>query len=124
MADPAGLYGNVSVDPALLDLTDPDPRNWDLHLALSSPLIDAGGLGPLDPDGSPSDMGAYGGTGASGWDLDLDGFPEWWQPGAYDVVTYPALGWDCDDLDPWTYPGATDLGGNGVDENCDGIDGP
>ena len=124
LADPFGQYGNVSVDPAFIEVADPDPLNWDLHLALTSPLIDAGDPGQLDPDGSPSDVGAYGGVGAGGWDMDLDGFPEWWQPGEYDFATYPGLGWDCDDLDPWTYPGATDYGGNGVDEDCDGADGP
>ena len=29
---------------------------------------------------------------------------------------------DCDDADPWTYPGAEDLPGDGVDQNCDGVD--
>ena len=70
-----------------------------------SPLIDAGDPTLLDPDGSPSDIGAYGGPGAATWDLDWDGYYEWWQPGEYDFGTYPGQGWDCDDGDPGVYPG-------------------
>ena len=47
----------------------------------------------------------YGGPGASGWDLDWDGYPGWWQPGVYDHDAYPAEGWDCDDNDAGVYPG-------------------
>jgi cysteine-rich repeat protein len=31
---------------------------------------------------------------------------------------------DCDDTDPWTHPLATDAYVDGLDANCDGIDGP
>jgi hypothetical protein len=30
---------------------------------------------------------------------------------------------DCDDNDPRRYPGAQDLEGDGIDQNCDGVDG-
>lgn len=30
---------------------------------------------------------------------------------------------DCDDADPTRFHGATDLDGDGIDQNCDGIDG-
>ena len=93
-----GVDGNLSVDPQYRDVSSADPLDWDLHLAPTSPLIDAGS--GLDPDGSPADIGAFGGSGADLWDLDGDGWPSWWQPGAYDSASYPALGLDCDDLDP------------------------
>ena len=53
------------------------------------------------PDGSPSDMGAYGGSGAKGWNLDGDGFFEWWQVGEYDSAYVKR---DCDDLNPTVNP--------------------
>lgn len=104
-ADPTGVDGNVSVAPGFLAF-DPavDVSAWDFHLTLGSPLVDAGDPTVLDPDGSPSDIGAFGGPGAGSWDLDGDGDPEWWQPGLYDA-SYPALGWDCDDSDPAIHSG-------------------
>ena len=36
---------------------------------------------------------------------------------------YATLTGDCDDSDNTVYPGATDAEGNGIDENCDGVDG-
>ncbi len=106
MVDPTGVDGNIAVDPQLLDTSSPDPEDWDLHLASSSPLIDAGDVARVDPDASRSDIGAYGGFNASRWDLDSDGYPEWWQPGPYDPGTYPGLGWDCDDQDATVFPGS------------------
>jgi len=103
---PVGTDGNVSVDPEFLDISGEDPASWDLHLAASSPLIDAGDPADLDPDGSISDIGPFGGTYAGDWDLDGDGYPAWWQPGEYDFASYPALGWDCDDSDAAVYPGS------------------
>jgi hypothetical protein len=103
--DPTGTNGNISVDPMYMDTTSTAPLDWDLHLDPTSPLVDAGDPSILDPDGSISDIGAYGGPDAALWDLDWDGFPLWWQPGAYDHATYPGEGWDCDDLDSAVYPG-------------------
>jgi len=101
-----GPDGNVILPPEFVDTTGADPGTWDLHLGTTSPLVDAGDPELLDPDGSVSDMGAFGGPGAGGWDLDSDGYPSWWQPGPYDPATYPALGLDCDDLDPNVHPGS------------------
>ena len=103
VGDPVGTDGNVSEDPGFLDTAPGDPLDWDLHLSASSPLIDAGDPAILDPDGSPADMGAYGGPGADAWDLDWDGFPEWWLPGPYDPATSPGM--DCDDRDDDVGPG-------------------
>jgi predicted outer membrane repeat protein len=106
MTDPTGTDGNTSVDPVYLSFTGSDPTAWDLHLSSTSPLIGAGDPSILNPDGSGSDIGAYGGSGADDWDLDGDGYPAWWQPGSYDSSSYPAAGWDCDDDDPDVYPGS------------------
>jgi len=79
---------------------------FDLHLAVDSPLVDAGDPAISDPDGSPADIGPYGGPGAGGYDADLDGYPRWWQPGPYEPGSYPALGWDCDDANDGVHPGS------------------
>jgi hypothetical protein len=105
LPDPTGTNGNISVDPQYLDSTPAEIRDWDLHLAVGSPLIDAGNPASSDPDGGLPDIGAYGGTSGGSWDLDGDGAPLWWQPGSYDSATYPALGLDCDDDDPEVGPG-------------------
>ena len=39
------------------------------------------------------------------------------------LTGYATLTGDCDDSNDTVYPGATDTEGNGIDENCDGIDG-
>jgi hypothetical protein len=101
MTDPTGLSGNLSEDPRFLDLSPADPLLWDLHLDPASLLVDAGSQ--YDPDGGDGDIGAYGGSWADDWDLDQDGFPEWWLPGPYDPATSPDL--DCDDGDPFVMPG-------------------
>ena len=97
-----GLAGNLSADPQYLDLSAADPLDWDIHLSLGSPLVDAG-FG-LDPDGSTADIGSFGGPAADLWDLDGDGWPSWWQPGPYHSASYPASGLDCDDRDPEVGP--------------------
>jgi len=82
--------------------TDCDPTTW----------ADAGQEQDLDGDGDPScsDCDDSDGTVET---LDVDG----------DGVSSCAL--DCDDgtLGLYTYPGAADLHGDTIDQNCDGIDG-
>ncbi|NCG21668.1 MAG: hypothetical protein GWP91_21850, partial [Rhodobacterales bacterium] len=79
--------------------------------AVGSPAIDAGTPGPLDLDGSPIDIGAYGGQSADpGILLDDDG----------DGFTAAS---DCDDNDAGVFPGAAEVC-DGIDNDCDGdIDG-
>ncbi len=76
----------IRADP-LFVAHDPltSPEAWDLRLSAGSPLIDAGSDARLDPDGSRSDMGAFGGPDAPsdfdwGWlDPDADGMPSGWE---------------------------------------------
>lgn len=81
-------------------LTSCIPAN--LHLALSSPLINAGDTAVLDADSSRSDMGVYGGPLGGSWDLDVDGLPDYFWPGAWaDAPTnFASEQYDCDDHDP------------------------
>ena len=53
LADPGTTYGNLRVaDPMFTG-------SW--HLTAASPLVDAGDPSITDPDGSTSDIGAFGG---------------------------------------------------------------
>ena len=95
LIDPTGTDGNLSVDPDLL--------SGGVHLDASSALIDAGDPTRLDPDGSRSDIGLFGGPSANTFDQDQDGWPGWWLPGPYDATTSPGM--DCDDDNASVYPG-------------------
>jgi hypothetical protein len=59
MPDITGRDGNISVDPMFVG-------EGDFHLRPGSPAIDAGYKEINDHDGSPSDLGIYGGTSAHG----------------------------------------------------------
>jgi hypothetical protein len=118
VADPTGSLGNISVAPEFMDTDPSNPLDWDLHLAETSLLIDAGNNAIQDPGGGLSDIGAYGGPDAADWDLDGDGYFEWWQPGTYDPLSYPAVDLDCDDGDGSVNPGATEIPDDGVDQDC------
>jgi hypothetical protein len=77
-------------------------------LPIDSPLLDAGDPSILDPDGSISDIGAYGGPNADpSVHADSDG----------DGATFL---WDCDDSSVVNFPGNEELC-DGVDNNCDGL---
>ncbi len=102
---PVGSNGNLSADPEYLGIAAgglSNPVDWDLHLGPGSALVDAGPSSTLED--SPADIGMFG--GGAQWDLDGDGYPLWWQPGAYDSSTYPPAGWDCDDSDATVFPGS------------------
>ncbi|MCB9685616.1 MAG: hypothetical protein H6738_10680 [Alphaproteobacteria bacterium] len=74
--------GQVVGDPSFVDRA-PGDCVGDLRPSLGSPLIDA--ATGLDPDGSPADVGVYGGASDELLDADRDG------------ITGPT---DCDDDDP------------------------
>ena len=101
--------GAVTDDPLLLSFLDDsvcgndDPRPGSL-----SPLIDGGDPALSDPDGTFSDIGAFGGPNAPEAlfaDGDGDGFI--------------ALS-DCNDADPFVHPDAEEWC-NGKDDDCDGV---
>ncbi len=107
-ADLATMAGNLFVDPDLYDYTlDGDCTNDVLLPNGTSPLIDGGDPSILDPDGSVSDIGAYGGPGSEIEDDDGDGY---------------ASAIDCDDTDATINPGAAEVVGDGIDQDCDGAD--
>ena len=106
-ATPFGRRGSWSLPPGFLDTTDENPLLWDLHLTDESLVLgeDFGGDPDIEnPDGSPSHPGSYGGEHAGDWDLDADGYAEWWHTGPYVPVTDSSADWDCDDQDPDVYP--------------------
>jgi hypothetical protein len=94
-SSPVGTDGNVDTDPAFLGGASGDGA-WDLR---SAALGDAGDAAGVDPDGTRAGMGAFGGAGAGGFDLDQDGSPAWWGATSYGSAE-AAAGWDCDDRDP------------------------
>lgn len=55
-------------------------------------------------------------------DQDADG----WFPTCYDEPCDPEVdpNCDCNDLDPTVFPGAPDVYGDGIDQDCSGADGP
>jgi hypothetical protein len=65
--DLTGIDGNISADPTYTNITVADSIDWNLRPLAGSPLIDAGDPSLLDPNGSLSDIGAWGGPGAAGW---------------------------------------------------------
>ncbi len=72
-------------------------------------------------DGQIDEAGALGGT-TYYQDIDGDG----WGDSSFTIVActqppgFSALSGDCNDLDVFTYPGAPEVCGNSIDDNCDG----
>jgi predicted outer membrane repeat protein len=95
----------VFEDPELNAWSDDgDCWNDDFQLLPGSPAVDAGGPGDIDPDGSPADIGAYGGPNAP----------------------TEAIGDRFDDLDPGPDPSIPDAGvpdpGDVGDDGVDPVD--
>ena len=111
--------GDLSdVDPTLGLLVDNGGPTQTHALFFGSPAIDAGDDGsapPTDQRGEsrlgPSDIGAFEFQGVAGMDGDGDGFD-----------SLATGGTDCDDTDPSAFPGAPEVAGDGVDQDCDGVD--
>lgn len=55
----------------------------------------------VDPDASAPDQGIFGGPEGGSWDLDEDGFFDYFWPGSIDDVPpgFDSADWDCDDTD-------------------------
>ncbi len=88
------------IEPGFLSYQGGEPASW--HLATDSPAADSGAPGTADPDGSPADLGAFGGPFGDGWDLDADGRPAYFWPGipADAPQGYDPGDYDLDDGDP------------------------
>ena len=98
--------GNTTSAPGFTSYTkDGNCGNDDYVLASTSALIDAGDSSIKDPDGSRSDIGAYGGPNSPYYDGDGDGY--------YNRD-------DCDDDDATVNPGASEVC-DGADNDCDGV---
>ena len=96
--------GNIEVSPMLAGSTDEAaPSDNSMVLTSASPLIDAGESSLKDPDGSDSDIGAFGGPNLNDIDSDQDGFTRQY---------------DCDDEDPFVFPGADETWYDGVNQDC------
>ncbi len=100
--------GAVQADPGLLRyIRNPLCSDDDLRLRVGSPLINAGDPAITDPDGTRSDIGAYGGPEAD---------PELFDDGDGDGTV---AAYDCDDTRADVRPGAVEAC-DGVDNDCDG----
>ncbi len=112
--EPTKGSGAVNGDPLFVAWSDDgDCTNDDFRLGTGSPMINTGDSNSAynDPDGSRSDIGAFGGPDAGVTLTDADG------DGYYAETD------DCDDTDEDVNPGETEVC-NGIDDDCiNGADG-
>jgi MYXO-CTERM domain-containing protein len=99
----------VLADPLLTDATPVlcDPAR--MVPLPGSPAIDAGDPTLADADGSPADIGAFGGPDP----YDPLDVPQDADGDGYDATV------DCDDSDPLRNPGLSEVQCNGIDDDCD-----
>ncbi len=60
-------YASIAADPLYLDTSAASAVDWDLHLDPSSPSVDPTDYYDYDVDGTPGDIGAYGGSYGAGY---------------------------------------------------------
>jgi hypothetical protein len=107
---------NPTIFPGAIEVANGIDEDCDgvIDNAGTTPTDPNAGTTPTDPNAgtTPTDPNAGTGTPTTGTDpstVDADG----------DGYS-PATG-DCDDNNQFAYPGALDLHGNGIDEDCDGL---
>ena len=142
----------VASDPMFTQWAPDPCDAADLFPLAGSPVIDAGDPAVDDFDGTRSDIGAFGGPSPFPLDLDGDGvsIPE--DCNDADADAFPGAAercngvdddcdgglpaneqdadddgaavceGDCDDNDPRAFPGALELPGDGVDQDCNGME--
>jgi len=99
----------IFADPMVSSTTGNDCNLLDQAYATAA-IFDTSTSGRSDLDGSPADAGHLGGPDldVAYWNADKDG------DGSLVHV-------DCDDNDPARYPDNPEICGNGIDDDCDGI---
>lgn len=102
-----GLFGTETSAFYYL-VEDPLLQEGSVHLQAGSPAVDKGvpDADAVDPDASRNDMGAFGGPNAAFWDLDRDGYYDYYWPGTWDAPPpgVDSSSFDCDDTDAGRHP--------------------